>query len=368
MRSKSFEIIQRKPPPQGKERFERLPLTPLPKTEENLSSQEYNEKLKAAQERIREFKMNRVLDFIYEKFNSGSSAGLAKIENEILRTCLDLKDSDVDSAVNNFNRNFREPSRHERKFIEMVARFESENKEHPDQYLPTAEGIKSVIQYIKERHDIKLEEGQRRLFFLNDYLDAKWKIDLLEMTASGPENQPIIENLDLIQVKTSSGREHDSPQIILANHQDWLANYLITDQETGETILRKEEKPEFYRERLCNDSEVALRKAVKLLEKNPDYYQILELKNKTAEQGAYILESHLEDVIASFKSLAALTKDEIKMIEQRLTDFKHELYKHRAYFAPVKEIKSVYAVMRGRIRVVQPIVPEGQKVVKRKMG
>ncbi len=174
-----------------------------------------NEALKEAQETL------IGNEKLYKKFLRGLAArenkdatDLASIENTFIRYCQNLPDAEIESLIRQFNTGIRKYIVDNQGVLEISQKTIQEmlSRNHRGISSP---GILSVINFIKARKKLlSAKPSQEYVFYSEDVLDARYKIDLIECIYT--ENGDI-DTMNLIQIKSSvpdtknTGNHRQSP-------------------------------------------------------------------------------------------------------------------------------------------------------------
>ncbi len=238
-------------------KIQERPLMEFPEVAENVPNKEYYDKyfLPARNKLIADSRQNEKLNFkmveaVKDK-QMFDAVKFAELENFFIRHCLNLSDRDISDLVSQFNENFtrwyfqnRDSINLDRQIDEKVAKGE---------YLLAPEGIQSVIQFIKARQKLaSLESDFKHSFFFNSDLDARWKIDLIELIKPKQETAGMIEQMNLIQVKTGAISEQEADEYI-QSHKDWLIERVVDMEKLESLYFDKNGNQIEAKERILSD-------------------------------------------------------------------------------------------------------------------
>ena len=166
--------------------------------------------------------LKSIFEAITAKNRDGAVIKFAEVENILVEKCINLTDNDIDNTIRQLGKKFLDYVKLENRMLQingparqelMTGRFNIDSR-----------GIKSVVNFVRERTRL-LMSGPKQNFVIgfNNRLDAGKKIDLIEIIFG--ETDSIIEQLNLIQVKSSPPTE-DERNNILERHNSY-ANYSI---------------------------------------------------------------------------------------------------------------------------------------------
>ncbi|MFZ2522455.1 MAG: hypothetical protein WAX44_00780 [Minisyncoccia bacterium] len=319
------------------------------------------EKINPGRDRVEAFRVarERILGNpdLYEKFIKGfikSSDSipveLASVQNEFLSNCVELSDQEIDSLVRQFNKGLADY------LIKNYAKLgiDSQRKEHLlsslDSLGMNSVGIISAVEYIRSRKKLfELGPEQDYGFYFEDSLDARYKIDLIEVLYLDGK----VNSMNLVQIKS---RKPDDNEIekILDDHRSWVASSMmdletfereytdgIPDNLTIEIMLENAQDVEDLLVDVCTDPDGF--KPDKFIEK-------LDLGNLNNKQKAWLLLKYgkimIEKIASAVKNqvLDANQAEEILGALSKLTNKVIAKAKLPKNFSTVRNINSVIAV------------------------
>lgn len=135
---------------------------------------------------------------------------LAMVGNRFIAKCLEFTDEQIDTLVKKFNTRFGA-------YLNEKTGY---SNDLTDKQLDSV-GIKSAIKYIRSREKVFENSTNKLHYFFENNLDARYKIDLIEVETSANEHgELIIETINLIQVKSGelSPKERED---IFNDHKEW---------------------------------------------------------------------------------------------------------------------------------------------------
>jgi hypothetical protein len=150
--------------------------------------------------------VNKILEAIEEKEQTRGTSKFAEIENFLIKTCINLKDQDIDYIMDQLGKKFFETLKRARP--DLLGRTEGKVLD-----IMSSRSIKSTISFIRER--AWQLAGRRFLIGFNNRLDATRKIDLVEVIFG--ETNSVVKKMNFVQIKSSPPRDRDIEDIVKAH-------------------------------------------------------------------------------------------------------------------------------------------------------
>lgn len=260
----------------------------------------------------------------------------ARLNNTFIRLCINLREVDIKKLISDFNQKFKgiKPP------IETI-------------------GILNSIKYIRKRVRERKKEltEVRYLILSNDYLDVYWEIDLIEVFFSGENRNLVINNLYLVQVKSSKKTEEEINKTI-RNHREFVERRMMKKSDYEDYITKGEGKIEFNK----------FNEGLSLLDKVEELYLLEEIDPETVLRllgfdneslkisklvKAHLFLKNFDSIVSAIKSLLENKKIEEETYQNvinKLNSVKDELIGYIPIFVPINKIYSIFT--------------EGQEVIK----
>ncbi len=318
-------------------------------------------------------------DAIYKKLftaigyrASGSAASFAthysSVENIFVKYCQNLSDTSIDSIVRQFNIGANEyASKNKGVLSEKILTPEMLKSEKLN-----ASGIKSVVNFIRARKKLlDTDPPTEYQFYVEDELDAKYKIDLIECIYKHDGDRLVVDTMNLIQIKSSEPTDDEQGRI-LSSHKSWIVSSVmdfdslkkeytdgIPEDITIESIARDSEEVETILLDICTDPGGF----------NPDeFIKRLDLEQLTNKQKAWLLmdySSIIKDHVRKSHLNGTVTEDQsreiivaLDMLEAKVRS-KAKLPKNIAHIANVNSIIAVGAKIVKNTQLIA--TEEGKK-------
>jgi hypothetical protein len=141
---------------------------------------------------------------------------MAKLNNRLVGLMIDFSESEIQDQVS--------------RIVRRLQRIFSEQFPHDvGNFLKWSrgreKGVIAATRFISERSREQLPENQSRKLFYNNDLDAKYGIDLIELNYQDKDGDMVIDDMRLIQVKSSAQRESNSEKIE-RDHNKFLEDFM----------------------------------------------------------------------------------------------------------------------------------------------
>lgn len=164
--------------------------------------------------------LSRIASQFAEMMHSGEHKSLSAVMNAITEICLRYP-ANMSTYLDKFNAHLQ------RNFPGI--QFTNERRH----------GVENAVAFVVTRQTEQLPQGVERIIAVNDGLDALHQIDFVELRGvRNSEGRFITQECDLVQVKSATNIIDREKDTIAKTHQDWLTQFLATQQD----IVRSRER------------------------------------------------------------------------------------------------------------------------------
>lgn len=213
---------------------------PKPENIERFNVGQHNQALEKARQEIlnntqTNEKLNRLMIKAIQAKEGMNVVWFSQIENLFIKNCVNLTDGEIDSLVRQFNEKFRRWYNEHRGTIEVTGKTMQEIQTGHWDILPN--GIRSVVHFLRARRRLlESQPKQNYEFLFDDALDARWKADVVEVIFREDDGNLIIDELNLIQIKSSQPTREEKSSIT-SSHRNFFSGGILSPEQLENVFL-----------------------------------------------------------------------------------------------------------------------------------